>query len=144
MFRRAAGWAVVVFMSGCATVVPGRPLTKLPVGLEWCGAGPEEIVTPPVLPLLPENESVFSGWGMETCTPLLKAEVWDRYAWQGTVEYGLTTDAAGKITSICVYGGNYGNALGYVGCLAREMASANKTLEPNRDRLRYRMHFIAE
>lgn len=144
MCERVAGWAFLMgCITSCATVVPGRQLTKLPPGLEWCGAGPEKLVTPLLIPH-PDQESVFSGWGMETCTPLLLAEVWDRYTWQGTVEYGLTTDASGKITSICVWGGNYGNALEYVGCLAREMASANKTLEPNRDRLRYRMSFIAE
>ena len=140
---RSSMLGLLLLLPGCVTVRPGLPLTQLPKELAWCGAGPELGLKTPDL-----SKSTDSGYFPESvfkhCTPILLDEASEvaEERWEGTIVFGLNTDAAGHVASLCVWGGNYGNPTRYVACLAQTMLTAGYALPQNLSKQRYRVHFV--
>ena len=136
-------WAVMVLgASACApTVAQGKMLTQLPSGLEWCGREPKKYEWAAARG---HSDGLIPASEFQACTPLLQQESWAQDDWSGVVVYGLDTDERGLITSVCVWGGNYGNALKYIECSARKLRESGYVFEMNLRKHPYRLWFVAE
>lgn len=131
---------VTLAASACSTIRAGTPLTKRPDGLEWCGGmrrrelQSEQLhLGPGVLP-----PSMFSH-----CT----SKLYDRLVadeFRGTAYFGLTTNAAGRITSVCLWDADYENGEEYVSCVGKALAASTDALEPNLEKRPYPVTFVAD
>ena len=138
-------WLVICTVSACATTTsagPGKVLTELPHGIDWCGERPE--VLPPTPAGGGGGDGIYPASIFKHCSYLVQRETVD-YSdvdWAGTIVFGLNTNEHGLVTSLCVWGGNYGNAKRYLQCLAETMLREHYVFPPNLEKTRYRMTYV--
>jgi len=128
-------------LASCVRIGVGEPLTEIPKGVEWCGAGPERnIVT---TPNAPGTAELFPSRMFAPCTKIMWDEAYELNdaPWRGSLVFGVDTDATGQVSGVCVYGGNYGNAVRYLECVRDKMLTSGMVLPHNLKRLRYTVTF---
>ena len=145
MFRRLAGWAVVILaMSSCAiTTGPGLAMKKLPANRHWCSRQPPPLLDPASDGGTPTSVpgQVFSG-----CWRKLRVEMqaYDNVDWSGSVIFGLDTNDAGLITSLCFYGGSMGDTVDFAECAADALERSGYVFSPNLQQEPYWLTFVFE
>lgn len=140
---------LALLLAGCATtrgplawVNPGAPLTKLPPGLSWCGTGPEQVPVsssdePRVIEMIP-------GALLLPCSLMLKNSCLQSDAeWRGSIRFRLSSDAGGRLTDVCVAGGNFGDVTEYVGCVAADIKRL-AVVEPEMKRVDWTMTYVCD
>ena len=133
-YGRRMRWVMgigAVLMAGCITVGPGIQMTKLPPGITWCEGAPRTI---PAAPLASTQENAFFPPGIiPTCSRvLMDADPGiAQTSWHGRISFGLSTDEAGHLTSVCAFGGNFGNPTEFVTCVQESLMKSGTVLPPN-------------
>jgi hypothetical protein len=142
-------WRTVVLAVGClgATscihVWPGTQMTELPTGLSWCSGAPENLTATTAKVPQVTAPDFFPTRAFDSCTKVLLSESEpSEDEWKGSIVLGLTTNEQGQLSSVCVYGGDYGNPKGYLRCIVDVMHHENVVFPKRLDRLRYRVTFI--
>lgn len=122
----------LVVLAGCGRVRIDQPLDQLPSSLSWCGPAPRAVSS--------ESESaavssLFPEDFFERCHAVLGDESWGvKRPWRWRAEFGLSTNEDGRVTSVCVWGANFGNPTRSLACVAETLKDGAVPLPANLDK----------
>lgn len=118
-------------------------MTELPAGLTWCTGKPEMIRSSSAESSRRSNGR-FDDQLVKACLPVLNREDDGRGfdEWTGTLVFGLTTDDRARLTSVCLYGSDFGNPVHFASCVAEGMLKSNQLLERNMSKSRYSIVYV--
>ena len=128
-----------ILLAGCAST-PGSPSDGKPdyVAMEWCSA--ELVEKYRNLPTASPDEQCGpddslcqkTAATIAACTPLLRREaVQGPQFVNGRFVFGLSTDAEGRVSDLCLIDTNLGNTPDTLSCVARAARAEGLRLEPN-------------
>ncbi len=128
-----------LLLSGCAST-PGTSSDGKPdyVAMEWCDSGLiQKYRDTPTAPRDSEcgAEDTLcqkTAATLAACTPVLRREaVQGPNIIHGRFVFGLSTDAQGQVSNLCLIDTNLGNTPDTLSCVARAAGAKGLRLEPN-------------